>query len=195
MRTPNWTTCTEGQLWRYVAWHLARRGIPTVLVGGAAASIYSEGAYRSGDLDLVPIGVRPAGEMATAMAEIGFASTGGRHFRHPKCKHLFVEFVSPPVAIGDDLRIVPRTLRAEKWTIQLLNPTDCVRDRLASYIHFRARECLDQAVLVARRNRVNLVKIRNWCAGEGGAAQYQEFAAALRRPRRSGSGVEVLRPE
>ena len=54
MDEPDWTTCTEEQLWRYVAWHLEGAGIRSVLVGGAVVAIHTEGLYRSGDLDMVP---------------------------------------------------------------------------------------------------------------------------------------------
>jgi hypothetical protein len=45
--------CTEEELWKYVAVHLKKHNIDTILVGGAVVSIYSEGAYESGDLDFV----------------------------------------------------------------------------------------------------------------------------------------------
>ena len=54
MKPPDWPRCTEGELWRYVAWHLEGAGIRSVLVGGAVVAIYTEGLYRSGDLDMVP---------------------------------------------------------------------------------------------------------------------------------------------
>jgi hypothetical protein len=45
----NFKTCTEEDLWKYVATHLKSKGIDTILVGGAVVSIYSAGAYKSGD--------------------------------------------------------------------------------------------------------------------------------------------------
>lgn len=48
MREPKWETATEEEVWKYVAWHLAKNGIDTILVGGAVAAIYSEGIYKSG---------------------------------------------------------------------------------------------------------------------------------------------------
>jgi predicted nucleotidyltransferase len=53
MTPPDWKSCTENELWRYVAWHLEGEGIRSVLVGGAVVSICTKGAYRSGDLDLI----------------------------------------------------------------------------------------------------------------------------------------------
>jgi hypothetical protein len=46
-------TCTEEQLWKYVATHLKTKDIDTILVGGAVVSVYSAGAYKSGDLDFI----------------------------------------------------------------------------------------------------------------------------------------------
>lgn len=39
-------SCTEEELWKYVATHLKLNQIDTILVGGAVVSIYSEGIYR-----------------------------------------------------------------------------------------------------------------------------------------------------
>ncbi|MBF0205516.1 MAG: hypothetical protein HQK53_01370 [Oligoflexia bacterium] len=46
-------TCTEEELWKLVAVHLKKKGIDTILVGGAVVSIYTKGLYRSGDLDFI----------------------------------------------------------------------------------------------------------------------------------------------
>jgi hypothetical protein len=49
----NLTKCNEKELWEYVAVHLKKKGIDTVLVGGAVVSIYSNVSYYLGDLDFV----------------------------------------------------------------------------------------------------------------------------------------------
>jgi len=67
----NFKTCSEKELWEYVAVHLKNRGIETVLVGGAVVSIYSNGAYQSGDLDFVKTSMFVT-KLEDAMAEIGF---------------------------------------------------------------------------------------------------------------------------
>ena len=53
MNTPDWATCSEEDLWKYVAWHLKKAGIDSILVGGAVVSIYSDRLYSSGDLDFL----------------------------------------------------------------------------------------------------------------------------------------------
>lgn len=78
MKEPNWKNCTERELWEFVASHLAKNGIQTTLVGGAVVSIYSEGAYKSGDLDFV-LESYLTSELPGVLKKIGFERTDGRH--------------------------------------------------------------------------------------------------------------------
>jgi len=169
------STCSEVELWHHVATHLETHGIGVVLVGGAVVAIYSEGAYRSGDLDFVPEDLF-VGRVETCMEGIGF-HRHGRHFEHPDCSHLFVEFVAGPLGIVDDVNIVPRKETVGGQTLKILSPTDCVRDRLASYIHFSARECLDQATLVAKAQTIDWDVVERWCLDEGakGVAAFEDL--------------------
>jgi hypothetical protein len=174
----NLKTCSEEELWKYVATHLKTKGIDTILVGGAVVSVYSAGAYKSGDLDFVLASMFVEG-LTDAMKEIGFIKRIGRHFEHPDCKHLHVEFPSSFLEIGEENNIKPDEIECEGVKIKILSPTDCVKDRLASYIHFKARECLDQAVLVAKNHPVNLQAIKRWCTNESAQYAYQDFLKQL----------------
>ena len=67
------SSCTEKELWEYVAVELSKQGLKNVLVGGAVAAIYSEGIYKSGDLDFVIesyVNTKP--KIEAAMKTIGF---------------------------------------------------------------------------------------------------------------------------
>lgn len=171
--------CTEEELWKYVATHLKKRGIDTILVGGAVVSIYSDGAYKSGDLDFV-LSSMFVKNLPETMGEIGFRRGSGRHYIHPDCKHLYIEFPSSFLEIGEDNNIKPHEVESEGVKIKILSPTDCVKDRLASYIHFRARECLDQAVMVAKKHPVKLASIKRWCLNERAEEAYKDFVAKLK---------------
>ncbi|OFZ21707.1 MAG: hypothetical protein A2X94_15555 [Bdellovibrionales bacterium GWB1_55_8] len=179
MKTPDWKTCTEEELWRYVAFHLKKAGVDSVLVGGAVVAIYSQGAYRSGDLDMI-VARSELPKVDAVLATLGFQKVRGRHFEHPDCAHIIIEFPAGPISIGDDYKIQPKEVEVEGSKIKIFTPTDCVRDRLASYIHFDARECLDQAVLVATRQPVDLAKVKEWCRQEGGMDAYKKFEEKLR---------------
>lgn len=176
MKEPKWETATEEEVWKFVAWHLAKNGIETILVGGAVAAIYSEGIYKSGDLDFV-LKTYSSDVLPKVMESIGFKLSKGRHYVHPKCEK-FIEFMFGPVGIGDDVKIKPDEKKVKGQTLYIYSPTDCIRDRLASYIHFKARECLDQAVLVAARFSFNHNKVKEWCANEGSP---EAFDALLRK--------------
>lgn len=184
MNAPDWKNCTEEELWHYVAWHLESAGIRSVLVGGAVVSIYTEGLYRSGDLDLVP---DDAGRtrLEEVLSGIGFEPSRSRYFRHPACSHLFLEFPRGPVEIGEEFPVVPAEIEVEGRTLRLLSPTDSVKDRLAGYIHWKSRANFDQAVLICRRqgNSVDLDAVRRWCAGEGGTEAFEELKVKLEERR------------
>lgn len=180
MKEPDWNKCTEEQLWEYVAAHLAKNGIDTVLVGGAVVAIYTEGLYRSGDLDFVQLTYLNK-NLPRVMKEIGFEVRESRHYSHPRCKHLIIDFASGPPGIGDDVKIVPAERKVDGTVIKIYSPTDCIRDRLASYIHFNALECLDQAVLVAQKHAYDRKKVQQWCKSEGAPEAFKEFEEKLRK--------------
>jgi len=177
--------CAEEQLWRHVASHLERRGNPVVLVGGAVVVVYWAGAYRSGDLDLVRQEIFGSGDLDAVMSEIGF-KRHGRHYEHLECAHLYVDFVAGPLGVGGDSRIIPDETAGAGVMIKLLSPTDCVRARLATYIHSHARtharECLDRAVLVAGARTIDRDLVRRWCDGEDprGPAAYADLRRLAR---------------
>lgn len=180
MDEPDWTTCTEEQLWRYVAWHLEGAGIRSVLVGGAVVAIHTEGLYRSGDLDMVPDDLG-RGRLPEVLARLGFEPSRSRYFKHPACAHLFLEFPRGPVEIGEHFPVIPEEIEVEGRTLRLLSPTDSVKDRLAGYIHWKSRANFEQAVLICRRQpgRVDLNAVRKWCSGEGGDTAYEELMQRL----------------
>ena len=164
----NFQTCSEKELWEYVAVHLKNCGIDTVLVGGAVVSIYSKGAYHSGDLDFVKTSLFVT-KLEESMNEIWFKKHG-RHYIPS----------GPPLGIGEDNAIIPDEVEVKGTIIKILSPTDCVKDRLASYIHFKAPEGLDQAVLVSKNQNVNLRKIKIWCKNEKAEWAFDDFLKKLK---------------
>lgn len=169
--------CTIEGLWKFVATELAKNDVDVVLVGGAVVSIYTEGAYISGDLDFV-LNDYTRETLNKVLKNLGFVQKG-RHYQHPDCKHLYLEFASFPVSIGNDTSIVPDEIDSGGVKIKIYSPTDSVRDRLASYIHFKAKDCLDQAVMIAKKHPVNFGKIKSWCKAEGNEEGFHDFVRKL----------------
>ncbi len=178
MKKPDLRTCTEEELWKYVGYHLSKEGIESVLVGGAVVAVYSSGAYRSGDLDII-VGAGTHMKIQSILQTLGFEKIRSRHFEHPDCPHLIIEFPPGPVSIGDDYKIEPAEVVVEGQVIKILTPTDCIRDRLASYYHFNARECLDQAVLIAKTQPFDLERIRKWSIAEGSKEAFEKFLGRI----------------
>jgi hypothetical protein len=180
MKPPDFKTCREKELWHYVAWHLEGAGIRSVLVGGAVVSIYSEGLYRSGDLDMVLDRYDLTG-VPEILEKIGFKPDKSRYFKHPECAHLFLEFPKGPVELGEECPVTPDEILVEGRTLRLLSPTDCVKDRMAAYIHWKARAGFNQALLVCRRqhSRVDFEKVAAWCDREGAPEAYEELVQQL----------------
>jgi hypothetical protein len=174
----NFNTCTEEELWKFVGKHLALNGFNAVLVGGAVVSIYTDGAYESGDLDFIIQNLSKE-KLPKIMKEIGF-NKQGKNYIHPECKHLFVEFPAGPLGIGEDHNIKEVEEDFEGTKIKILSPTDCIKDRLASYIHWNAVECLDQAVLVGKAHKFNQSAVKRWCEGESSLEVFKEFQKKMK---------------
>lgn len=151
-------------------------GIQAVLCGGSAATYYAGHAYQSADIDFV-VDLSSAEGGTRVMAELGYREDGGvyRHHNNP----YEVEFVPWPPEVGGR--------RVESWNteivgnlmLKVISATDCAKDRLAHFIHWRDGTALDQAVAVATSNPVNIHEIREWCEGEGGLEQFEAFRKRL----------------
>lgn len=139
-------------------------GIDAVLTGGAVVSIYSENRYMSYDLDF--ISHADGKKIEAAMNLLGFTKGTLRHYEHPHSEY-FVEFPTPPVAIGDMPIEEFEEIENDKGYLKLLTPTHCVMDRLAAYYHWNDRQCLEQALLVAKRHPVDIAEIKRWSEAEG----------------------------
>lgn len=154
---------------------LEAKGLDVVLVGGAVVSIYSKGAYQSGDLDFIINSVFKE-KLPEFMKEIGFETRKkkgalSRHYTHPECDHLFVEFPSGPVMIGGEYNIIPDEKMYQGQVLKILSPTDCIIDRLESYVYengghgsYGERKTFEQAIMVAKQQSFNIEKVKKFCA-------------------------------
>lgn len=110
---------------------------------------------------------------------LGFESKG-RVYAKPGVYYT-LDFPPGPLAVGAEVLTRWDSLKEGDRVLHILRPTDCVKDRLAAYIHWRDESSLDQALAVARRQTVSLDEIGKWCSGEGGERHYAQFLARLQR--------------
>ncbi len=171
----------RADLGAFVQEHLRKKGIDMVLSGGACVSIYSQNKYSSMDLDMIHTSLmKPKRKLIrNAMSEIGFTENG-RYFKHADTD-LFVEFPSGPPAVGKEpvKEILER--KEVSGVLKIISPTDCVKDRLTGFFHDNDNQCLNQAILVAHQNTVNLEEIERWSKGEGKLKLFKQVRNRLRK--------------
>lgn len=170
----NWSTISLKELAGYVSEELRKRGIETILVGGACVTIYSKNRYQSYDLDYITY--EDMRKVRKALLELGFAEKA-QYFQHEGCQW-FVEFVAPPIAVGNEAVTKFNSLKTSLGTIKLLRPVDSVKDRLASFYHWNDRQGLAQAVNICLEQQIDLTEVQRWSQLE---EQEEKFHLFLRQ--------------
>jgi hypothetical protein len=165
-------TTTLKALALIVCSQLNEDGIDAVLTGGAVVSIYTENRYESFDLDF--ISHSPISAISDSLLKLGFRRTKGRYYAHPETD-FFVEFPSPPVAVGNKPLREFNEIKTENGYLKLLTPTQCIMDRLAAYYHWNDQQALDQAVTVAKYEQIDFKEVEEWSIEEGMIKKYRLF--------------------
>ncbi len=176
MKNINLKKITIKDLAKIIGAQLSKHGIEAVLVGGACVSIYSENKYISYDLDFITYESNK--KIKTALKEIGFEYDKKKYYIHPDCEY-FLEFLAPPIAIGNQPIQNFNTISSNLGSIKILTPTDCVKDRLAAYIHWDDKESLEQAIIVAKVQKIDVNKIKKWAQEEFNGEKIKDFIEKL----------------
>jgi len=153
---------------------LEAAGVSAVLGGGGAVSQYSDNEYMTTDLDFITVERNRV--IAPIVAQLGF-TLEGKDFQHPKSRY-FLEFPPGPISFGDRYIDSSETTSIETafGKLRIITPTQCVLDRLAWFIHGRDRQARDQAIMVARRQKIDWDDVHTWARNEGvGAAVIAEL--------------------
>lgn len=72
------------------------------------------------------------------------------------------------------------TISQNGQVLHVLNPTDSVRDRLASFFWYKDYTALAAAIAVCLRQDVDLGLIAEWSRREGENERFEEFSRRLR---------------
>ncbi len=162
-----------GELAAYICNFLDSKGIKVTLSGGACVSIYSKNKYQSYDIDFIEsFGVKQL-KLKEVLKEIGF-NEKGRHFVNSETE-FFIEFPPGPLAIGDEPVKVTEIIDFPTGKLRLLSATDCVKDRLAGFYHWKDKQCLEQAILVSHDQVINFKEIERWSQKEGMLSEYKKI--------------------
>jgi len=174
----NWKQIKIKELAALVCHKLNEKDIDAVLVGGSCVSIYTKNKYVSYDLDFVSHATLK--DLAAALNDLGFKRESSRHFVRTDCTY-FIEFVAPPLSIGRERVKKEEVIKTPFGNISLLSPTDSVKDRLAAYYHWNDPQALEQAVMVAKAQKVNLMDIKRWSVAEGHKEKQDTFLRMLKK--------------
>lgn len=177
MNSINFKTISITDLAALINSKFSERGLKTFLVGGACVAIYSHNRYLSYDLDFVTFESKE--KIRKTLTELGFESKG-RYYAHRDCPY-FIEFLSPPVAVGQEMVKEFGSLDSPFGQVVLLTPTDCVKDRLASFFHWKDMQALEQAIMVVNDQEVDLQEIELWAQGEKHLDKFNQFVDALKK--------------
>jgi hypothetical protein len=165
------------ELAAYIQDSLQAEGISVVLSGGSAVSFYSSNKYVSKDLDLINANFAKRSKIKSVMEKLGFQEQG-RYFINPETE-FFVEFPDGPLSVGEESVKEVNEFELATGTLQVVSPTDCVKDRLCAFYFWNDQQGLAQAVLVAESQNVDLKEIKRWSKAEGKDREYEFFKSKL----------------
>jgi hypothetical protein len=167
----------QSELAAYLQDSLQVVGIQVVLSGGSAVSFYSSNKYVSKDLDLINENFAGRSKIKSVMEKIGFQEKG-RFFVNPDTQ-FFVEFPDGPLSVGEEPVREISEYELTTGTLQIVSPTDCVKDRLCAFYFWNDQQGLAQAVLVTKSQKVDLKEIKRWSKMEGKEEEYEIFKSKL----------------
>jgi hypothetical protein len=166
-----------GELAAWICEHLHKQGFDPVLTGGSVVTIYSSNKYVSLDLDFVERRGLRTSRLQEAMARLGFRSEG-RYFSHPETVYS-VEFPPGPLSVGDEPITDIRDMKFATGTLRIISPTESVKDRLAAWYHWKDRQGLEQAVLVAEAQDIDIEEVERWSRHEGKTETFEKIRNRL----------------
>ncbi len=152
-------------------------GIQAVLCGGSVATIYSGHQWESNDLDFVVARVDKK-RIAEVLTGLGFKREPNGLFGHSDHTHS-VDTLPWPIVLGNEEVDEWNTIHTEVGDLQILSPTQCVKDRLAGFYHSVDRQSLDRAVEVCLHEEVDMEEIKRWSEGESATEKLKEFLEAV----------------
>ncbi len=106
----------------------------------------------------------------------------GPYTREKDCQWL-VEFVSPPVTVGNESIQIFNTVTTSLGKIKLLLPVDSVKDRLASFFHWNDKQGLEQAINICLEQDIDMKEVERWSLKEKQEGKFRKFVELLEKRR------------
>src|ERR1700722_13299041 len=93
----------------------------------------------------------------------------------------FIEFVSPPVAVGNEPIQKFNSVKTPLGMIKMIHPVDSVKDRLASFYHWNDKQGLEQAVNICLEQEIDLEEVKRWSVREKQITKFEIFRELLKK--------------
>ena len=128
-------------------------------------------------------------DIRASMIEMAFTEVG-RYFKHPDTQFL-IEFPPGPLSVGKEPVKQISKISFITGVLNVISPTDCVKDRLAAYFHWGDQQSLTQAILVCMDHIIDFEEIRRWSNVEGKLEEYENIRQKLQiRSAREGLSLQ-----
>ena len=114
-----------------------------------------------------------------ALQEMGFIEKN-KYFQRTGCQW-FLEFVSPPVAVGNESIHKFNEVGTSFGKIKLLHPVDSVKDRLAGFYHWNDKQSLEQAINICLEQDIDLGEVERWSLEEEKLEKFEIFKSMLKK--------------
>lgn len=150
------------------------------VVGGACVQYYTEGAYETGDLDVI-LEDDTRDIIEKVMSELGFKrTTNYRHFEHPLFSFV-VEFPPEPIEIGSRQINQVNHLTFNGMKVRAIRVEDIIMDRIIAGTEWKDKASIVQAQLLYLRN-IDIIDrpyLEQFAKEDGYAKQLQKVIAAV----------------
>jgi hypothetical protein len=165
------------ELAAWVCSRLQQQGISVVLSGGSVVSLFTENRHQSNDLDFIENGSHARKQLKKVMGELGF-SEENRYFTHPETD-FFVEFPSGPLSVGNEPVKEIVEIKTKTGILKIISPTECVKDRLCAYYHWKDLQSLEQAKWVCEKHSIRWKEVKRWSDQEGMGKEFNKILKFL----------------
>jgi hypothetical protein len=163
------------ELAAFVSDYLRKKGVENVLTGGSCAEIYSSAKYVSGDLDFVDLNYVPLKKISKILEDIGFKQLNqSQGFVHPEAIKM-IEILNAPLSVGEEKIETVDKLVIAGYQLNILTPTDSVKDRLAAYYHWNDRQSLEVALMICEKKEIDFAEVHRWSVKEGMEEKFNLF--------------------
>ena len=151
-----------------IAEEFRKRGISSVLVGGAAVAFYTMEGYVTKDIDMILAGDTKT-DIEEVMIILGFKRTSTyRHFEHELYKFV-VEFPPGPVQVGNKVIEKVNEIDLGRRKVKIISIEDIIMDRIIAGVEWRDENSIAQAKLLWQFNQseIDTTYLKEFAKKEG----------------------------